>query len=621
MLTNRGILKELGDSPSYICIELVLLVISFTPVVVRVSDTAAKVIIIAMACSYKKEVERLVQLYNEVVTDEELDIGDCDSDISDVEGNAAVQVEDHISEESGSEEDDLESVARYVGRDNSTTWSKHPLAAKTSRTRKKNLVTQLPGAVRNARQVTDILESWQLFFPDSMLQKIVKYTNIKINQVRPNYSRERDAKETDIVELKAFFGLLYLAGVNRSNHQNLLDLWRTDGTGVEMFRLVMGVNRFRFLIQMLRFDDISDTQRTERKKLDKLTYIREIFEEFVIYCKNNYNLGSYVTVDEMLPAFRGRCSFKVYMPMKPDKYGIKIWACTDAKTLYCSNLEVFVGLQQEGPYRLDNRPDEVVKRLVNHLSGSGRNITCDNYFTSIKLAKDLLDMRLTVVGTIRKNKREIPPILTANLKERPVRSSIFGFSKDLTIVSYKAKKNKFVLLLSTQHDEDSIDPSSGEAHKPDIVTFYNRTKSGVDANDELQKSYSVSRVSNRWPLTIFFTIMNIGAINSYIIFRSNTNSKRPRSDYLRELAKSLMKDYAIRKVLGKTTSYVTKIRLREIFGIEAVDEEVETSETRCNYCPRSKNRKTKTRCCKCRKPICRQHTIFTCTDCHAENLD
>lgn len=37
-----------------------------------------------------------------------------------------------------------------------------------------------------------------------------------------------------------------------------------------------------------------------------------------------YNPGLEVTVDERLAPFRGCCSFKVYIPSKPGKYGRKI---------------------------------------------------------------------------------------------------------------------------------------------------------------------------------------------------------------------------------------------------------------------------------------------------------
>lgn len=50
-------------------------------------------------------------------------------------------------------------------------------------------------------------------------------------------------KETTSTELDALIGLLYLAGLNKSS---LKDLWRTDGTGVDIFRTTMSLQRFSF---------------------------------------------------------------------------------------------------------------------------------------------------------------------------------------------------------------------------------------------------------------------------------------------------------------------------------------------------------------------------------------
>ncbi|KAL7402948.1 hypothetical protein ABVT39_022285 [Epinephelus coioides] len=56
-----------------------------------------------------------------------------------------------------------------------------------------------------------------------------------------------------------------------------------------------------------------------------------------------YNPGPEVTVDERLVPFRGRCPFKVYIPSKPGKYGIKIWAACDARSSYAWNMQAYMG--------------------------------------------------------------------------------------------------------------------------------------------------------------------------------------------------------------------------------------------------------------------------------------
>lgn len=78
-----------------------------------------------------------------------------------------------------------------------------------------------------------------------------------------------------------------MLGLKKSNKNNLLEVWRSDELGIKVFRLIMSVNRFKFLQQMLHFNDISDPNRPNEKELNKLYYIKERFEVFIENCKKN----------------------------------------------------------------------------------------------------------------------------------------------------------------------------------------------------------------------------------------------------------------------------------------------------------------------------------------------
>ena len=53
-------------------------------------------------------------------------------------------------------------------------------------------------------------------------------------------------------------------------------------------------------------------------------------------------------------------------------------------------------------------------RMVSPIAGTGRNLTTDNWYTSVPLAEDLLKMKVTLVGTMKKNKPDIPPEMMPN---------------------------------------------------------------------------------------------------------------------------------------------------------------------------------------------------------------
>ena len=62
----------------------------------------------------------------------------------------------------------------------------------------------------------------------------------------------------------------------------------------------------------------------------------------------------------MVLAFRCRAHFRQHIPSKPAKYGITIYAICDAKTFYVCNMEIFAGLQPEGPYKADKEYNQML---------------------------------------------------------------------------------------------------------------------------------------------------------------------------------------------------------------------------------------------------------------------
>ncbi len=145
----------------------------------------------------------------------------------------------------------------------------------------------------------------------------------------------------------------------------------------------MSKERFKEFMRFLRFDD--KETRADRRKNDKLAAIREVVDAISHSCKKCYIVSAHVTIDEMLSPFRGKCPFRVYMPFKPARYGIKIWILADVSTAYCANFQVYLGKVTATPEK--GQAVRVVKDLREHIYKTGRNVTTDNFFTDYQLAK------------------------------------------------------------------------------------------------------------------------------------------------------------------------------------------------------------------------------------------
>ena len=188
------------------------------------------------------------------------------------------------------------------------------------------------------------------------------------------------------------------------------------------------------------------------------------------------------------------------------------WLC-DARNSYPLNGEIYLGRQPGAANNAYNFCDYDF-RLSNRWLRQGRNLTGDNYFTDINLVEHLYTINTTYVGTIRKNKRDVPRKLFPN-RNKVEESSIFCISNYLTLVSYVLKRNKIVILLSFMHYDRAV--AIDQKHKPDIILYYNDTKSRVDNFDHFIREYSCKQKVNWWPMVIFFNRIDCAARLNYIL--------------------------------------------------------------------------------------------------------
>ncbi|XP_071244833.1 piggyBac transposable element-derived protein 4-like [Salvelinus alpinus] len=490
-------------------------------------------------------------------------------------------------------------------------------------------VTPGPTAYAASRTL-DIASAFRLFVTPAIERIIVDMTNLQ--GVRKYGDGWRPMDSTD---LRAYVGLLILAGVYRSRGEAAASLWDAE-SGRTVFRATMPLKAFHKYSRLLRFDDRQS--RPARLATDRLAAVREVWDLWEERLQALYNPGPEVTVDEQLVPFRGRCPFRQYIPSKPAKYGIKSWVACDAKSSYAWKMQVYTGKAAGGgPEK--NQGARVVLDLTEGLPG-GHNVTCDNFFTSYELGQRLLERNLTMVGTVRKNKPELPPALLQS-KGRQVSSSRFAFTPTATLVSYLAKRNKNVLLLSTRHAEPDV--SDRRDRKPALILDYNCNKGGVDNLDKVVGTYSCRRMTARWPLVIFHNILDVSSYNAFVIWREINPDWMPgkrnkRRVFLEQLGKALVKPLIRRRQrLPRTeaaSALVNVIRgervsaearpqaLERAVGLAAAAADpapaarLEASKRkRCQLCPPKKDAKTHTACCRCKKYICKGCSHPYCHTC------
>lgn len=80
------------------------------------------------------------------------------------------------------------------------------------------------------------------------------------------------------------------------------------------------------------------------------------------------------------------------------------------------------------------------------------------------------------------------------------------------------------------HQDQNI---SQENEKSDMIDEYNVPKADVDTLDQLCANYSVARRTRRWQIVIFFSILNISAVNRLILMKYQAlENQTKRRNYL-----------------------------------------------------------------------------------------
>ena len=110
------------------------------------------------------------------------------------------------------------------------------------------------------------------------------------------------------------------------------------------------------------------------------------------------------------------------------------------------------------PKEAVQKTNELVMEITSDIHYTGRNLTADRVFSSVEIALELYKRDVTYVGTIKKNMSGLPSA-AKKFKERELFSTKFYWleKSPLMLASYYPKKNKQVLLLTSAHDQPTIE--------------------------------------------------------------------------------------------------------------------------------------------------------------------
>ena len=189
----------------------------------------------------------------------------------------------------------------------------------------------------------------------------------------------------------------------------------------------------------------------------------------------------------------------------------------------------------------------VVLKLVEPICGRGHHLYTDNLYTSHGLYEQLRSREFGACGTLRLNRRGVPPEAKGTLKKGE--QWIVLLNETMNVVQWHDKR--LVSLLSTLHSDTqvSVEQKSRRAEggrevveKPEAIVEYNKYIGGVDHGDQLLSYHRFPYGTVKWWRTAFFYLFDVVVVNSYIMYCHKKNGRRlSHEQYRIKLAKELRK--------------------------------------------------------------------------------
>ena len=255
------------------------------------------------------------------------------------------------------------------------------------------------------------LDFFDQLFDDRILQHICEQSNKYAGETirRPlskgsifRYFHDQGLTVNDIVGFLSI--CVHMSLVHKPE---IADYWSTCPIlGSTFASSIMPRDKFCMMLAVLHVSDNDRYVPRGTPGHDPLAKIRPVYEHMRNRYKALYTPGVNICVDEAMCPWRGNLAFRVYMKDKPVKWGIKFYELCESETAYVFDFEIFAAIPG-----LSNRPVDVVTRLAEPLLDKGRRIYVDNYYCCPELAEALALRSTHTVGTVRANRKEMPPQL------------------------------------------------------------------------------------------------------------------------------------------------------------------------------------------------------------------
>ena len=176
-----------------------------------------------------------------------------------------------------------------------------------------------------------------------------------------------------------FLALTFFMGIIKEDE--LRSYWSTDPVlSIPFPRSLMSRRDFFNILTFLHCCDPAEYIPRGQPGYDPRLKLGNVLLLMLDQFKNVWVPRREISIDEGTIPFKGRVSFKVYNPNKPDKYGIKTYKVCDATNGYCNMFDVYVGCGNKSPSKF-GRTFDLVMNMIDPFKKQGYPIYIWTIFT------------------------------------------------------------------------------------------------------------------------------------------------------------------------------------------------------------------------------------------------
>jgi len=250
--------------------------------------------------------------------------------------------------------------------------------------------------------------------------------------------------------------------MSRNKKLSHSEYWANDELlRTRIFGEIISRDRFLYLLKILHFNT-NDMQANG----DRLHKIWKVCDKLRESFRNALHPFQDLCIDESLLLYKGRLSFKQYIPSKRNRFRIKSFVLCDKESGFVQDFIIYDGSLSIITNASANigKSGNVVVQLLRPYLDKGHTVYVDNWYTSPALFIFLHKNGTNACGTVRKRRKGMPR-MDNKLKKG---EASFWSSKYLLAMKWYDKRE--VYMLSTFHTEEFVNTKIHYRTKETITT-------------------------------------------------------------------------------------------------------------------------------------------------------